>query len=315
MTSHLRAAALGVALSIAMVACSSGGSSPARPSAVPSGSASAATPRASASVIPIPITSAFRVGNNRIVFTLTDPSGQKQVAAPGRTLTIGYHGPNGETIAPAPQVFIWAIEGVNGVYVGHASFPTAGAWTADFTTAAPGMSAETTTFGFDVRATLDVVSPGDAAPSVDTPTLADVGGDVSKISTDTKPEKRFYETSIADALAAKKPFVLVFATPKFCQTATCGPTLERLKPAAAAHPEMTFINVEPYQLKDDAGQLQPVLDAQGALVPVPATTAFKLSTEPYVFVVGADGTVVASFELVFSPDEIEAAIRQAEGTS
>ena len=243
---------------------------------------------------------------------MTDSSGQKQVAGPDRTLTIGYHGPNGETIAPAPQAFIWAIEGVNGVYVGHATFPSAGQWTADFTTSAAGSATETMTFGFDVRERLEVVSAGDRAPSVDTPTLEDVGGDVAKISTDATPEKRFYETSVADALAAKKPFVLVFATPKFCQTATCGPTLDKLKPVAAAHPELTFINVEPYQLKDDAGQLQPVLDAQGYPVPVEATNVFKLSTEPYVFVVGADGIVKASFELVFSPEEIEAAIKQVE---
>ena len=95
-------------------------------------------------------------------------------------------------------------------------------------------------------------------------------------------------------------------------SATCGPTLDKLKPVAAAHPNLTFINVEPYQLKDDNGQLQPVLDAQGALVPVEATNAFKLNVEPYVFVVGADGKVVASFELVFSPEEIEAAIKAVE---
>jgi len=106
--------------------------------------------------------------------------------------------------------------------------------------------------------------------------------------------------------------VLIFATPKFCQQAVCGPTLDKLKPIAAAHPELTFINVEPYQLKLENGSLQPVLDAQNNLVPVDATTAFKLQTEPYVFVVGADGSIKASFELVFSPDEIETAIKAVE---
>jgi hypothetical protein len=305
MTSHLRVAAIGAALLLSVAACGT--------TATPTPLPSTASPGSSGpTILPIPITQAFRVGDNRVVFTLTDKGGQTQVAGPDRTLTIGYHGPKGEAIAPTPQTFVWAIEGVNGVYVGHATFPSAGQWTADFSTAAAGAPTETTTFGFDVRERLDVVSPGDAAPSVDTPTLADVGGDVAKISTDTKPDKRFYETSEADAVAAKKPFVLVFATPKFCKTSTCGPTLDKLKPVAAAHPDLTFINVEPYQLKDDAGQLQPVLDAQGALVPVEATNAFKLDVEPYVFVVGADGKVSASFELVFSPEEIEAAIKQVE---
>jgi len=263
-------------------------------------------------IVPVPITGAFRVGDNRVVFTLTDSTAQKQVAKPDRTLTIGYHGPTGETIAPVPYTFIWAVEGQNGVYVNHATFASAGQWTADFTTAAPGSPTEATTFGFDVRERLSVVSPGDPAPSVDTPTLADVGGDVTKISTDPKPEKRFYETSEADALAAKKPFILVFATPKFCQTATCGPTLDKLKPVAAKHPEMTFINVEPYKLTFADGALQAALDTKNQLVPVEATEVFKLESEPYLFVVGADGKVSASFELVFSPDEIEAAIQAVE---
>ena len=308
MSSRTHLAAFVAALTIVVAACGSTVTPTPLRSAPPPSAPGASS--STASILPIPINSAFRVGDNRIVFTLTDSKG-KQVAGPTRTLSIGYHGPTGTSIAPAPQTFIWAIENVNGVYVGHATFPTAGAWTADFTTAAPGSAAVTITFSFDVRARLDVVSPGDAAPSVKTPTLSDVGGDVAKISSDPTPVKRFYETSEADALAAKKPFVLIFATPKFCTSSVCGPTLDKLKPVAAAHPEMTFINVEPYQLQFADGQLQPVMTGAD-LTPVEATLAFKLATEPYVFVVGADGKVSASFELVFSPDEIEAAIQQVE---
>jgi hypothetical protein len=308
MNPRLRLAAGLAVLSVAFAACGSGpASTPSTPSSLP------ASPRGSAaSFLPIPITSAFRVGDNRVVFTLTDPGGQKQIATPERTLSIAYHGPNGEAIAATPMTFVWAVEGVNGVYVGHATFATAGKWTADFVTAAPGAAQEQLTFGFDVQQKVNVVSPGDQAPAVDTPTLDDVGGDVAKISSDPKPVPAFYKTSVADALAAKKPFVLAFATPKFCQTATCGPTLDKLKPVATAHPEMTFINVEPYKLTFADGSLQPVLDATGNLTPVEATIAYKLATEPYVFVVGADGKVAASFELVFSADEIEAAIKSVE---
>ncbi len=308
MTTRLPVATAVAALAILLAACGSkpAGTATATTTVSPSRPPASAT----ASVLPLLVSSEVRVGDNRTVFTLTDPSG-KPVAAPGRALTIGYRGPGGEVVASAPQTFIWAIEGAYGVYVGRTTFVSAGAWTADIATQAPGSPAETTSFSFDVRQTPNVVSPGQAAPSVRTPTLADVGGDVAKISSDAKPEKRFYETSEADALAAKKPFVLVFATPKFCTSLTCGPTLDKLKPVAAAHPEMTFINVEPYQLAFADGSLQPVL-TDGGLTPVEATVAFKLSTEPYVFVVGADGKVSASFELVFSSDEIDAAIKAVE---
>ena len=270
------------------------------------------SPAASAAFLPVPVSSEFGVGDNRVAFGLLDRTGTKSAAAPDRTLAIAYHGPKGESVAATPMTFVWAQEGVKGVYVGRATFASAGRWIADFTSAAPGSPAATVSYSFDVHDRTQVIAPGDPAPSVKTPTLADVGGDVTKVSTDTNPAKRFYETSEAAVLAAKKPFVLIFATPKFCQQAVCGPTLDKLKPVAAAHPEMTFINVEPYQLKLENGSLQPVLDASNNLVPVEATTAFKLQTEPYVFVVGADGKVKASFELVFSPDEIEGAIKAVE---
>ena len=282
-------------------------------SPTPSAKQSSAPAQGSAqtAILPIQVTSFFHVGDNRVIFGLADSTGQKAIATPDRTLTVGFSGPAGQTIAPAPMSFIWALQPVNGVYVGHATFPATGKWTANFTTTAPGSPSLNLTFGFDVLDRSPVVSEGDAAPSVKTPTLADVGGDVAKISSDPKPVKRFYETSEADALAAKKPFILIFATPKFCQTATCGPTLDRLKPVAAAHPELTFINVEPYKLEFTNGELQPVLTGQD-LTPVEATNAFKLTTEPYVFVIGADGKVSATFELVFAPEEIEAAIQQVE---
>lgn len=317
--SGARLAALAAAFAVVLGACTSGGG-PAQsaapstsPVAPPASGSSAPSGPSAPPVLPIPVSSEFGVGDNRVIFSLLDATGTKPAAAPDRSLAIGYQGPNGETIPSAPTTFIWAVDNDKGVYIGHATFPTAGKWIAEFTTEAPGSAKVTLPFSFDVKERTSVLRPGDPAPAVDTPTLADVGGAVAKISTDAKPVERFYETSVADALAAKKPFVLAFATPKFCQTATCGPALDRLKPIAAAHPEMTFINVEPYQLKEEGGSLQPALDAGGNLILAEATKAFKLLSEPYVFVVGADGKISASFELVYSPDEIEAALKTVEG--
>jgi len=205
--------------------------------------------------------------------------------------------------------FIWAIEPTVGVYVFDAEFPTAGTWGAQFTLTVGDTAPEFIRVGFEVQPESVVVAVGDPAPSVDTPTLADVGGDVSKISTDDQPVDALYETSIADAVAAKTPFVVVFATPKFCKTAQCGPTLDRVKPIAAAHPDVTFINVEPYQLQVVDGQLQPVLTGDPPdLTPAAATNDWRLLAEPWVFVVDGDGIVTASLMLIFSDEELEAAV-------
>jgi hypothetical protein len=279
--------------------CSAAGSPPS--AAVPSSDSKA-------SVLPVPISSELATGSNRFLFSFVDATSNTPVGAPDRTASVAFTGPGGQTIPAATGTFIWAIENVSGIYVTTADFPAAGNWVAHFTTAAAGKPAEQIDFQFQVLDKKHVIVPGDKAPSVDTPTLASVGGDVSKISTDPKPDKAFYETSVADALAAHKPFVLVFATPKFCQTQTCGPTLDKVKPIAAAHPDVTFINVEPYKLVDDQGQLQPVLDANNQLQTVPATDAYGLLSEPYVFVVGGDGIVKAAFELIFTPQEIEQAL-------
>ena len=112
-------------------------------------------------------------------------------------------------------------------------------------------------------------------------------------------------------MAAKKPFVVAFATPKFCVTQQCGPTLVRLKPIAAKHPGVTVINVEPYLLEDVDGSLQPVL-TNGQLTPTQATNEWHLPTEPWVFVVDRNGVVTDSFMLIFSDEELDRAMAAVE---
>ena len=72
------------------------------------------------------------------------------------------------------------------------------------------------------------VSPaiGSPAPRSKTPTLATTGGRLAPLTTSTRPDRALYTTSVAAALAAHEPFVLTFATPKFCTSRTCGPVVD-----------------------------------------------------------------------------------------
>lgn len=252
-------------------------------------------------------------GSNRLMFSFLDAS-SVPVAAPDRSVTVNLVDLGADpdaTVTTAEAEFIWAIEGEVGVYVANVDLPTAGLWGAEFVTAVADAAPEVIRVPFDVRATRSVIGIGDPAPSVDTPTLDDVGGDLTRLSTDDEPVEAFYTTSIADALTAGEPFVVAFATPKFCATAQCGPTLDRIKPVAAAHPDVTFINVEPYLLEEVEGQLQPVI-TDGRLTPAAATDAWRLPSEPWVFVVDRDGIVRGSFMLIFGDDELDAAVRAVE---
>lgn len=249
-------------------------------------------------------------GPNRLLFTLLDESG-RPIGAPDRTARIAIYNLGRDPSTPIATVdgaFVWAIENERGIYVGNASFPEAGRYGAEFTTAAGGDAASTVRLTFDVQPTSSIVKVGDPAPASKTPTLADVGGDPRKISTDADPVPAFYETSVDQAVATDKPFALIFATPKFCTSAQCGPTLDRIKPYAARYPSVTFINVEPYRLKLVDGTLQADLTADGQLQTAPVTEEWHLFNEPAIFVVDRGGIVRGAFELIFSDAELTAAL-------
>jgi hypothetical protein len=262
------------------------------------------------SLIPVIASSRIACGEERILVSFLDRT-NRPAATPDRTLTVRFYNLARDPSTPVTEAegrFIWGIEGQRGLYALQANLPEAGMWGAEFVTAAPGSPEETIRVQFQVHREVPTVRVGDLAPASETQTLADVGGDITLISTDRDPIPALYETSVDDALAAGEPFVLIFATPKFCATAQCGPTLDRLKPLVDAYPTITFINVEPYLLEPVDGQLQPALSASGQLQVVPAVEEWGLLSEPWIFVVDGDGIVRASFEGVVSDEEMAAAL-------
>jgi hypothetical protein len=266
-------------------------------------------PSSTPAIIPVLIpTRLLTCGPNRILFSLLDKD-ERPVAAPDRSVSVALYNLGRDAqqpIATSDGTFIWAIEDARGVYELAATFPEAGVYGAAFTI--EGGAPSEVRLTFDVRESSPTVKAGDRAPASKTPTLADVGGDISKISTDAHPDPAFYQTSVDTALADHKPFALVFATPKFCTSAQCGPTLDRIKPFVTKYPGVAFINVEPYQLEFIDGALTAVLDAQGYPKTTAVTDEWQLSSEPAVFVVNGQGIVTASFDLIFSDAELTAAL-------
>jgi hypothetical protein len=293
--------------------------------ASPAGSGSAACPAAPApaadlegwgppaqapEVLPVLISNLLTCGQNRILFTILDPS-QRPIGAPDRPVSVAFYDLGRDAATPIATVegeFVWAIEDERGIYVGNVEFPESGRYGAEFRTSVGGGEGQAIRLTFDVQPGSSVVKVGDRAPASKTPTLADVGGDPARLSTDNDPLPALYETSIEEALSARQPFVVIFATPKFCQTAQCGPTLDRIKPFVDRYPSVTFINVEPYRLELVDGTLEADLDANGQLQTAPTTDEWRLINEPIVFVVDRDGVIRASFDLIFSDAELTAAL-------
>ena len=98
-----------------------------------------------------------------------------------------------------------------------------------------------------------MVSEESASPGIGRPAVASVNktveseSDLSKLSSSASPDRDLYMMTIAEAIASGQPTIVVFATPAFCQTATCGPQVEILTDIKARHrSDANFIHVEVY---------------------------------------------------------------------
>ena len=141
---------------------------------------------------------------------------------------------------------------------------------------------------------------GDRAFASDTPTLASADGDAAAITTRTPPDESLLQYSVADSLKARVPFVVTFATPKFCSSRTCGPVVdvEEEVQHRLEGEKVRFIHVEVYEDNDPAKGYNRWMKE------------WKLPTEPWTFLVNANGTIVDRFEGTVSVDELETAVRE-----
>jgi hypothetical protein len=146
------------------------------------------------------------------------------------------------------------------------------------------------------------ISPavGSRAIASQTPTIASTHGDFKALTTRTPPDRALLRYSIAGSLAARRPFVVVFATPKFCTSRTCGPVVDVVDAARKrfAGSGIRFIHVEVYDHNDPQ---------RG---PNRWFRQWHLPSEPWTFLVGSDGRIKAKFEGSYSVPELSAAVRR-----
>ena len=161
---------------------------------------------------------------------------------------------------------------------------------------------QATVGGKQALAALEAVDPAkDQAPKVGqpllatkTPTTADPMG-VNPLCTAT-PACPLHDASLDAALAEMKPVAVLFGTPAFCETDTCGPVLDilidEMKPYAD---RMRFIHVEIYTDRTLKATTAPV-------------QAYKLPGEPFLFLAGADGVVRERIAGPYDRAELRAAL-------
>jgi hypothetical protein len=136
-------------------------------------------------------------------------------------------------------------------------------------------------------------SPGEPAPRVHTPTVDDVAS-AKEIDTRVPPD-RMHEDDFADVLG-RKPAIIVFATPTYCQTWACGPVLDATEEARERFgDEVSFIHVEIYKNNDPTAGVRPQV------------SAFRLHSDTWLFAIDADGIVRTRLQGAWGVADVEAA--------
>ena len=137
---------------------------------------------------------------------------------------------------------------------------------------------------------------GDRAVAIDTETVASAGGDIASIDTRTPPAPELHRENFRDVLG-KRPAVLVFATPQLCQARVCGPVVDvALQVKSTTDDRVAFVHQEVFKENRVELGVRPQLGA------------WRLATEPWVFVVDRKGVVRARFEGAMSVGELQRAV-------
>lgn len=135
------------------------------------------------------------------------------------------------------------------------------------------------------------------APLIHTPTAADVHGDLAKITTRI-PSDTQNEVDYADVYG-KKPIVLLFATPQFCQSRVCGPVVDVAEQVKRTYgKKAAFIHMEIYKDNDPNKQVRQQV------------RAFHLPSEPWLFAIGRDGRIEAELDGAFGVKELTRVVKK-----
>jgi hypothetical protein len=140
---------------------------------------------------------------------------------------------------------------------------------------------------------LTIESPDDAPPEAIDSRAATAG---------RIPDPELHETTIAEAIRAGRPSLVVFATPVYCVSRFCGPVTDVIEDLAHEYGDRAeFIHVEIWR------------DFQGQVINRAAAEWLLRDNEllePWVYLIGADGRIVARWDNVATRQEIEPLLRR-----
>lgn len=254
-------------------------------------------------LVPVLAVSELSVGMNRISVGLVKDGTPINDANLRLGLRFFYLDGDQDTVVQSESPAVYRGQGLPfGLYIGYADFDKPGNWSVEISIPRSDGQTQVSNMRLNVLEKTSTPNVGDPVIQSKNLTVRD-NPDLSKISSDPKPDPDFYQLTIADAVAAKKPFVIAFSTPGYCQTAVCAPNMLVMKKLKEQYKDqINFIHIEVYPY--------PYGESFKKQVRVPPMDEWRLITEPWTYLVDAQGIIQARYEGGITFDEMDPALKQ-----
>lgn len=275
-------------------------------------------------LIPVFTMSELVVGENRIAIGLVRDG--SPINDPTATVILRTFDLQGTTAAAQSEIVTtYYGQGLPaGIWVAYMTFDTPGNLGVEVEAQLPG-EAEPTKRRYNLEIKAESLAPrvGDYATIARTLTVRDVA-DPKELTSGPSPDVALYQISLDKALASGKPTAILFATPNFCQTATCGPSalvLSQLQQKYGDRMNMIHSEIYRYPFGESAKQhVESIANAQRAGMPIgpaerqagysDAMKAWDLPSEPWLFLIDSHGVIAARYEGGITQEELSPAIER-----
>ena len=157
---------------------------------------------------------------------------------------------------------------------------------------------------FEVKKRSSAPAIGEIAPNSINKTVNN-GFKLSEITSSPEPDLDLYSLTIQEAVNTEKPTLIVFASPAFCQTATCGPQIKIVSNIKDIYKNAAnFIHIEVF---DNPSEMQGNFSKAKIS---PLMEEWSLVSEPFTFIVDKDGIITRKFEGFTTSDELVSALKK-----
>ncbi len=183
------------------------------------------------------------------------------------------------------------------------TFDRAGIWEVEVTADVQGQPTQDASAAFSVVDVPALPAPGQEALPTDNLTLRSKGVppgaiDSRAVTTGKIPDPGLHRWTIAEALRQGRPALVVFATPVYCVSRFCGPVTDLVEKLSKEYADRAvFIHVEIWR------------DFQKHVVNQAAADWLYRGgdlTEPWVYLVGSDGTILDRWSSIVDEQELAA---------